>query len=156
MDYSEETLAFLKEREEKLGGRLIYRTYSTWFGSAGGLKREYGVFLYSDGSTLVIEDFERNPRILGIEYTPKKKAKYEKLEIIIPISEISDVDKITRSSAESSIKLMSDRSKVASTLDRALRKTCARLRLKNGDVYYLEVIDIKELRALIDNARSKE
>lgn len=63
--YDDEVRAFIKEREDKLGSPLIYRCYATWFAELNRERRDYGVFLYSDGKTLVIEDFFRETKILG-------------------------------------------------------------------------------------------
>ena len=76
-----DTIQFLKEREERLGGRIRYRTYCTWYARLGCEKREYGVFLYTDGRTMAYEDFDREPQILGIPIKRKSKEKYEKLLI---------------------------------------------------------------------------
>ena len=76
--YDEETLEFIKEREEKLGGQLLLRTYATWFAEVGGERREFGVFLYSDGKTLVIEDFFRPAKVLGYEIETKREKERRK------------------------------------------------------------------------------
>ena len=67
MQLDNETLNFLKEREEKLGAKIKMRTYALFYLCSDGEKREYGVFLYTDGSTFIFEDFYRPPTFLGIE-----------------------------------------------------------------------------------------
>ena len=71
MEMNQDTINFIKEREEKLGAPLLFRTYSTWYGRIGKEEREYGVFLYTDGKTMVYEDFERNPQIASAEKSMK-------------------------------------------------------------------------------------
>lgn len=149
MELDNDTEAFIREREEKLGGKLIYRSYATWYGEASGNEREYGVFLYSDGNTLVIEDFERTPTLFGIKLKPRVKREYIKLEIFIPIKDIKDIDKITRTSAEKSIKAEKDLGKVANLFDKIFRKTVIRVILNNDDAYYFEIPDCKILEKLI-------
>ena len=80
MQLDDETLKFLKEREEKLGGRMKMRTYALYYLSGDGEKREYGVFIYTDGSTFIFEDFYRPPTFLGIEIKRKDKEEYVKME----------------------------------------------------------------------------
>ena len=149
MEFDNDTVSFIREREEKLGGSLIYRSYATWYGEANGNEREYGVFLYSDGSTLAIEDFERTPTLFGIKLKPNVKKEYTKLEIFIPIPMIKAIDKITRSSAERSLKAEKDLGKKVNLFDRIFRKTVIRVALDNGDCYYFEIPDCKELEKLI-------
>ena len=62
-----DTAQFIKEREERLGSRIRYRTYCTWYARIGHEKREYGVFLYTDGRTMAYEDFDREKLRRGIE-----------------------------------------------------------------------------------------
>ena len=89
-----DTIAFLKEREEKLGAPLRYRTYSPWFGKVGGERRDYGVFLCTDGRTVLYEDFERNPMIMGIPLPVKNKEKYVKMEHSFPVSSIVSIERV--------------------------------------------------------------
>ena len=92
---TEDTMAFLKEREAKLGAPMKFRTYCTWFAKLGGERRDYGVFLYTDGRTMVYEDFERDPMILGIPINRKRKEKYVKMEESFPVDSITDVQRVT-------------------------------------------------------------
>ncbi len=149
MEFDNDTAAFIKEREDKLGGKLIYRSYATWYGEANGNEREYGVFLYSDGNTLVIEDFERTPTLFGIKLKPRTNKEYTKLEIFIPLSMIKAIDKITRASAEKSLKAEKDLGKEANLFDRIFKKTVIRVNLENSDTYYFEIPDFKQLEKLI-------
>ena len=80
MQLDDETLKVLKEREEKLGGRMKMRTYALYYLSGDGEKREYGVFIYTDGSTFIFEDFYRPPTFLGIEIKRKDKDLGEAVE----------------------------------------------------------------------------
>lgn len=70
----DDTKKFLAELEEKHGGPVKWRTYATWYGSADGTLREYGVFLYVIGGKFYFEDFERLPSLLGYPLKPKKNA----------------------------------------------------------------------------------
>ena len=147
---TDEAIAFIKEREERIGGRILYRTYSTWYGRIGKEKREYGVFLYSDGKSFIYEDFERNPQILGIPIKTKNKAKYEKLEVSFPASDIIEIARVTKRSAEVSLYNGKDLSRHPNILDKAFRAIVTKVVLKNGDVLFFELMEPKEFEA---NAR---
>ena len=150
MNLNDDTMAFLKARQEKLGGELIYKSYATWYGRTDGDKRDFGVFVYSDGRTLVLEDFERTPTILGIRYTPKKKSEYKKLEIFIPVEAICALDRITRSSAEQSVRDGIDKGKAISLFSKLFRKTVTRIALEDGSAYYLEIADTDKLKKTLN------
>ena len=62
---------------------------------------------------------------------------------------IKAIDKITRSSAERSLKAEKDLGKKVNLFDRIFRKTVIRVALDNGDCYYFEIPDCKELEKLI-------
>lgn len=154
MSYDEDDVkAFIEEREKKLGGKLIYRAYATFFSEVGGERRDWGVFLYSDGNTLVIEDFFRESKILGYTVNSKKEREREKnwikMEIIISISEIEDVSLVSRRSAEKSLKTKNDVSKRATLFNKIFTKTC--VRVKAGErVFFLELPSMKEFLNLVD------
>ena len=148
-----ETEDFLREREEKLGAPIIFRTYALYYARLGGETRDYGVFLYSDGVTLALEDFERVPTLLGIPYRKRNAAKYEKLEVSIPVSGIMDIVKVTRSSAERSMRRGADSSRIPTAFGRVFRKCVSRIRMKDGGVYYLELMDQKGLESMIDKEK---
>ena len=139
MEMNQETVRFIKEREEKLGAPITFRTYSTWYGKVGGELREYGVFLYSDGKTLVYEDFDRNPQILGNSF---------------PLSDIKGIDQVTRSSAEKAVKAMKDISRSPSALSRFFRRLVTRVILSDGSVLFFELIDHKAFKDMVIESRS--
>ena len=144
------TKEFIEIREAKLGSRITWRTYSTWHASTAGAKREFGVFLYTDGKTLVFEDFERTPTLMGIPVSSMRKEKYEKYEISIPILEIAEINRVTRSSAEASFSASSDRSKPAGAFSKAFRKLVTRVKLKDGTAYFFELIDHRGFKKQIE------
>lgn len=153
---SKDTVEFLKEREEKLGNPLLFRTYSTWFAKLGGERRDWGVFLYSDGRTMVYEDFDREPTLLGIPIRRKNKEKYVKLEASFPVASIKGIDLVTRTAAESSMKMGKDLTKSANAFDRLFRKTVSRITLSDGTVFFMELMDHKEFIKLIKDFQKEE
>ena len=156
MSNTEDTIAFIKEREEKLGAPLRFRTYSTWFGRVGGETRQYGVFLYSDGKTMVYEDFERNPSILGFQIPVKRKEKYVKLERSFPVSDIADISRVTMRSAEKSLAQERDLAFPAGKVTAILRRTVTKVRLSDGSVIFLELMDHKAFIRTIQQFQKEE
>ena len=136
---------FLKEREEKLGGKITYRAYALFYGSSGGEKREYGVFLYSNGNTFCFEDFEREPQILGIPIKRKNKEPYVKLEHSFKKSDVVDVEKVYQSSALDVIAGLASKAKRASGIGKVLKKTVTAVTLSDGTVYFFELMDKNRL-----------
>ena len=139
-----DTIQFLKEREERLGGRIRYRTYCTWYARLGCEKREYGVFLYTDGRTMAYEDFDREPQILGIPIKRKSKEKYEKLLVSFPVEAIAAIDRVTLDSAERSFESCRDVARSAGILAKAFRKLATKVTLADGTIMYFEMMDHKD------------
>ncbi len=154
MVYDTDVKAFIEEREKKLGGKLIWRTYATWFAEMGRERREWGVFLYSDGRSLIIEDFFHPSTILGYEIKSKSEKEreeaYVKLEIALPLSEVKAVDYCSRQSAEKSLKTINDVSKSATLLNKIFTKNCTKL-VVGERIFFFELPSYKEFKKLIDN-----
>lgn len=142
MQLDEETLKFLKEREDRLGAKIVMRTYALFYLSGDGEKREYGVFMYTDGNTFIFEDFDRPPTFLGIEIKRKNKEKYVKMEHSFKKEDVTSISFVTRNDAIRSVK--EDRPcKEASRFAKMFRKVLLELVLKDGTRYYFEMMDPK-------------
>ena len=150
---TDDTITFLKEREARLGAPIIYRTYSTWFARLGGEKREYGVFLYTDGQTMVYEDFDRPPMILGIPIHRKNKEPYVKLEDSFPLASIISIDRVTKNAAERSMVRGHDTASSASLLSKAFRRLVTKVTLSDGSVMFFELMDHKGFLRMVEKAR---
>ena len=150
-----DTIQFLKEREERLGGRIRYRTYCTWYARLGCEKREYGVFLclLGDGS-LYLEDFDRQPQILGITLKSRKREKYVKLSRRIPLEAVRSVSRVRKSHALSAVNSGSSLpSNPAGWFARALFPIVTQLVLEDGGCHYFELISPSEFEREIERAR---
>ena len=150
------TREFLEAREKKLGSAIIWKSYAVWHASINGDKREYGVFLYTDGKTLVFEDFERTPTLMGIPVASIKKEKYEKYEVMVNISEIKDIYTVTRSSAESSVRNMRDASREPSFVGKLFKKLVTKVSLFDGRVYFFEMMDASGFKKKIMELKKGE
>ena len=150
------TKEFIEERENKLGAKLLWKTYSTWHASTFGLKREFGVFIYTDGKTLVFEDFEKTPTLMGIPVASLKKHEYKKYEVMLDISKIIEVETVTRSSAEVSTARMADKSKQPRLFGKLFRKLVTKVKLEDGTVYFFELMDRADFKNRILNYKKGE
>ena len=157
--YDEETLEFIKEREEKLGGQLLLRTYATWFAEVGGERREFGVFLYSDGKPLVIEDFFRPAKVLGYEIETKREKErrkdYKKMEIFIPIEDIASVDLVTKGKTETALKTGNTDIISAGGVSKLLCRTVTMIKTGNR-TFFFEIPDYKKFYDEINRFKNKE
>lgn len=145
--YDSDTEEFIKEREEKLGAKILFRSYATWFSEMGGEKREYGVFLYSDGKTLVIEDFFRPSSILGYELNTKnekeRRKEYQKLEISLDVNKIEQISLVSFSSAEASWKSGKDCRKPSNLFNKIFTKNVTSFK-HEGRIFFFELPSFKE------------
>ncbi len=148
MQLDQQTVDFLKEREEKIGGKIIFRTYALYYLASTGEKREYGVFLYTDGNTFAFEDFDRPPTFLGIEIKVRNREKYVKMEHSFRKEDVVHAAIVTRSSAEKAVRSNGE-AKEANGFSRFFRKTLLEIALEDGTAYYFELIDPKEIINLL-------
>ena len=153
MTYDDDTMAFIEEREKKIGGKLIFRTFSTWFAELGGERREWGVFMYSDGKTLAFEDFFHRSKIFGYDLSTKgekeREKNYIKMEVFLPISDIVECTYVSRPSAEKSLKTLKDVSKESTLFNKIFTKNCTRLKVGER-VFFFELPSFREFKDLIE------
>lgn len=146
----QDTIEFLAALEEKLGEKPTWRTFSTWYGSTDGTLREYGVFLCKAGGRLYLEDFERNPSILGIQIKQKNKEKYVQYSRFIKISDIKEVRRVKKKDASMMVKSRVARAlEGAGPLAKAFSSLVTQVELESGECVYFELINPKEFLKII-------
>jgi len=149
-----ETTDFIKEIENRRGGKMKYRTYSTWFADNTGNIREYGVFLYQIDETFYFEDFEKENRIFGIPLTRRKKnqKQYIKLEGSFNVKDIKSITLVSKSNAESYCR-SDNKAQLpppASTISRIFNRLITMVELENGKIFFLELIDQKKFKETME------
>lgn len=154
MRYEQDPGDFLREIEERRGGKIGWRTFSTWF-SDGTNIREYGVFIYEVGQTIYYEDFERRRNILGFEL-PKRKGEppYVKLEGSFKAAEVGRITTVVRRRAE---RYLCDPSKTALLREaglfaRVFFRLLTMVELEDGRRLFFEFLDRKRLQAIVSEA----
>lgn len=145
---SEEANELLQELEEANGGKVLYKTYAILYctsDEAAELKQLAGL-LYTVGDTLYFEDFEKQDTLFGFIMPKKKKAKYEKFKIRLPLSEISDIYPV-RSAGGKAVaegKLDVSALKPATSFFSRFSQTALYIGKKQGGYWILEVLDERE------------
>ena len=152
----ESTELFLKERENKLGSPILWKSYATWHNSLRGEEKEYGVFVYTDGNTLVFKDFERTPTLMGIPVSAIKKAEYRKYEVLLSIKDIREISTVTKSSAMRSVRAGKKMTRKPNIMDKAFRKLVSMVEMDSGELYFFELMDRKEFENKIMDFRKGE
>lgn len=154
---TEETKAFLNEREERFGGKITWRGFSLFYGDSNGNIREKGVFVFKIGKIFHFEDFEVTQKFLGLPIFNKKsdaESKYVKFEGSFDPSEITNSYYVKRSDAVLFVNGKSPKAKPVSKLSRFFKEVVLAFEFENGSVKYFEVAG-KEFLSLINSERKK-
>ncbi|MBR5669183.1 MAG: hypothetical protein IKX15_06185, partial [Spirochaetales bacterium] len=61
--------AFLNEIEQRRGGSITFKTFSTFYADSDGNVRDYGVFLSLVNGVFWFQDFEHESSFLGFRLT---------------------------------------------------------------------------------------
>lgn len=157
MRYEQDPGDFLKEIEERRGGKIGWRSFSTWF-SDGTNIREYGVFIYEVDKVVYYEDFEHKRTLLGFEL-PKRKDEpaYEKFEGSFPAAEVRRIITVPRHQVE---RFLANPARPellhkAGLLERIFVRLLTMVELDDGRRLFFEFLDGKRLQALVDEARGR-
>ncbi|MGL1892092.1 MAG: hypothetical protein OCD02_10735 [Spirochaetaceae bacterium] len=101
----EERKKFIKEREERYDGKIIYSSFAKYVGNSKGNKQigTSGLF-YIINKILYFEDFAPAPSIL----TMNKKSNYSKLEFGVKAEELKSIREVREQDALNAIKNSGD------------------------------------------------
>ena len=138
---------FIENLENRFGGPVEYRTYSTWFASDEGLVREFGVFIYEIGGVFHFEDFERKPSIFGFSIKPRKNTPpYVKLEGSFTRDSIAGISIITKAQALSCAQgnRSAEHIAPASGIQKIFSPLVTKVTIKDGPTYFFELINHKQ------------
>ncbi|MBK5201752.1 MAG: hypothetical protein JJE21_09535 [Spirochaetaceae bacterium] len=145
----EDTEIFISDLEKKFGGKLTWRTFSTWYGCSDGIQREFGVFMFQIEDTFHFEDFKKENLIFGIKMgtsSNKKREPFVKLEREFNKNQIKSINTTTRSIANNIInkKLNSSAITNINLIDKLFKKLVTAVTLKDGTIHFFELIGPKE------------
>lgn len=138
---------FIENLENRFGGPIEYRTYSTWFATNEGIVREFGVFVYEIGGIFHFEDFERKPSMFGFSMKPRKnQPKYVKMEGTFTSDSIESVTLVTKANALACAQGRKKQEGIepAGGIQKIFSQLVTRVVIKNGPTYFFELINHKE------------
>lgn len=145
MNKTENGVGLLKELEEKRGGKIEKKTFSLWCILPTGKLYEHGMFVYQIGNNVYYEDFEKQTmNVFGFTIQKKKTEDFVKTEGVFPKEDIEKTLKVSKSSA---IKYAREGRKEPALLKKAgpftrfFRPCTDAVVLKNGDVYFFELLN---------------
>ena len=144
----EDPAEFWRETAARRGGEIGFFTFATLLGKSGGIVLNFPGLLYTVGDTVWFEDFERDnwlSRILS------SRQKYEKTEVSFLMSEVTFTRVVSRASAARCIGgvIAPEKLAPASFFTRVFSTPVAQVGLRDGSSIFLEVMQRKELFALI-------
>ena len=94
----EETKAFLADIEQRRGGQISFKTFSTFYADNSGKLCRYGVFFYRVNGMFWFQDFEHVPSFLGFNLTRKKDSEYQMFEACFSPSDVVSIRKVWKKS----------------------------------------------------------
>jgi hypothetical protein len=147
---------YLKGLEEKRGGKLAWRTFSTYYANNNGIVRDHGVFLYEINNHYWYEDFEHTAQIFGIPLRKSKNAEpYVKYESDFGPEDVKSIRTVTKKAATDYCKGYKkyEKLKPAGLFAKIFCQCVTEFALKDGTVLFFELMD-KTLSNKINEAQA--
>ncbi len=139
-----DTEAFIKDIEQRRGGSITYRTFSTFYADSDHKVCDFGVFLYQVNDEFWFEDFEHEPSFLGFKLKTRKELdRYEKFESSFKPQDVESIRTVTKKAARSFAIGQIDYTKLktAIVLRQLLAEVVTEIRLKDGKVMFFQFMD---------------
>ncbi len=153
----EDTEAFIRDIEQRRGGSLTYRTFSTFYADSNGRVCDYGVFFYQVNDEFWFEDFEREPNILGFRIRPRKDApKYVKFESNFRPEDVRSVRTVSKKAARNCALGYKGFAtlKPANFLKRLFSEVVTEIRMDDGRTMFFQFMD-RTVRNKIEQCQGK-
>ncbi|MDY4889724.1 MAG: hypothetical protein SO135_08320 [Sphaerochaetaceae bacterium] len=147
----QDAMEFLMEIEACRGGKIGWKTYSTWFSDSSNI-REYGVFFYEINGIFYYEDFERKPSLLGFTLPQSKKTpKYVKLEGSFAGSDVTRILRMSKNRAQSYLEHQEREALIreANLFDRLFKQLVTMVELSDGKRFFFEFMNDKEFAQVV-------
>jgi hypothetical protein len=143
---------FIENLENRFGGSVAFRTYSTWFASDEGKVREFGVFIYEINGVFHFEDFERKPSLFGFAIKPKKNTPpYVKMEGSFTSDAIQRISVVSKSQAQACAQGVRSKDSIAPAggIQKIFSPLVTMVEIKDGPTYFFELINHKQFIAAV-------
>ncbi len=100
MKETDESVKFWEQKTIEAGKEILFKSFSRFIGTRNeGMKNLTGL-LYATEDNIYFEDFEKSSMF---DFLMKKKRDYEKFMMDFPLSEITEMRRVSESSAETCI-----------------------------------------------------
>ena len=139
----DESRAFIADLEQRRGGSITYRTFSTFYADSLGKVCDYGVFLYVVDNTFWFQDFEHVPSFLGFRLPVKNAEEYQMFESSFKASDVMAIRKVKKKATRKCALGYMDLSKLRkfNPVLGILSESATELRLKDGRVLFFQFMD---------------
>ena len=139
----EETRAFLAEIEQRRGGQISFRTFSTFYADNSGKLCQYGVFFYMVNGMFWFQDFEHVPSFLGFQLTKRKDGEYQMFESSFSPSDVVSIRKVWKKSVIKCVQNGKDffRLRTFNPVLGILSESATEFTMKDGRLLYFQFMD---------------
>ena len=148
---NDESAAFLNDIEQRHGGKITFKTFSTFYADSLGNVRDYGVFFYMIGGTFFFQDFEHESSFLGFKI-PKRKnePEYVMFESSFSPLDVLSFRTVNKKAARNCALGFRNISKLrkANPVLGFLTETATEIKLKDGRLMYFQFMD-KSVRNIV-------
>lgn len=137
-----ESEAFLNDIEQRRGGKITFKTFSTFYADNNGNVRDYGVFLYVVNGTVWFQDFEHESSFLGFRLSRRKDEEYEMFESSFSPLDVVAFRTVMKKAARSCALGFRDFAKLrkANPVIGLLAETVTEIKLKDGRLMYFQLM----------------
>ncbi|MCR5732234.1 MAG: hypothetical protein K6G51_04785 [Sphaerochaetaceae bacterium] len=140
---NEDAIEFIKQLEEKLGAKITYKAFCTFYADSNGNIRESGVFLCRYGDSIYYEDFEpQHNDLLELVFSKQKKKKeFVKTSWNFKLADIESITLVSQGAARKDPK---HSHKKANPFSKLLERQVFQIKLKDNTLLFFEAIDKKD------------
>ena len=143
--------AFLNDIEQRRGGSITFKTFSTFYADSDGNVRDYGVFLYMVNGVFWFQDFEHESSFMGFKLSRRRDEEYEMFESSFSPLEVVSFRTVMKKAARRCATGFKDFSKLrkSNPVLGFLSETVTEVKLQSGKTMYFQFMD-KSVRNIVN------
>ena len=141
---------FWQDKEEALGGKILFQTYVTYLGEAGSDSFSgRGGLLYIVNDRLYFEDFEKQNAMMAL--FNRKDDNYEKTEFSFLLSDVESMQRVSEKDAKECIRGIQEENSLSSLtkFSSLFTRGYWRIGVKNRSSLFFEIMDDKGLNPFL-------
>ncbi len=152
----DESRAFLADIEQRRGGQITYKAFSTFYADNKGKVCRYGVFFYQVDGVFWFQDFEYVPNFLGFRLSRRKDEEYVMFESSFSPSDVVSIRRVKKKAAINCALGFKDFSKLRkyNPLTGFMSETATEFGLRDGRLLYFQFMD-KTVENMIRNEKKE-